>query len=140
MVTKSHDIICIICIICVIYNRVDRAHVPYIQEGFHKNTIVYLRTLSPYLGGSFFIVNLRIQLELICWEFTLLSILTLRHVYLYYLAPIHTPRSTSYKCPWQTVFILKVFKNPTTALFLNIVILLGNFKKRFLGVLVYTCF
>jgi len=40
-------------------------HVYYVQEGFHRSTVVYLRTLSPYLDSSFLIVILRIQLELI---------------------------------------------------------------------------
>jgi len=40
-------------------------HVHHVQEGFHRSTVVYLRTLSPYLDSSFLIVILRIQLELI---------------------------------------------------------------------------
>jgi len=40
-------------------------HVYYIQEGFYRSTVVYLKDLSPYLDSSFLIVILRIQLELI---------------------------------------------------------------------------
>jgi len=52
--------ICIICRICVIHNRVDRVYVYYVQEGFYRSTVVYLRTLSPYLDSSFLVVILRI--------------------------------------------------------------------------------
>jgi len=50
----------IICVIYIIRNKVDRAHVYYIQEGFYKSTVVYLRTLNPYLDSSFLIVIFRI--------------------------------------------------------------------------------
>jgi len=67
-----------------LYNRVDGVYVPYIQEGFHRSIVVYLRTLSPYLDSSFLIVILRIQLELICWATTppvIITLLTLRITY-----------------------------------------------------------
>jgi len=50
----------IICIICIIYNRVDRAHVPYKAKGFLRRMVVYLKDYSPYLDSSLFVVNLRI--------------------------------------------------------------------------------
>jgi len=59
-------------------------YVHYIQEGFHRSTVVYLRTLSPYLDSSFLIVIFRIQLELICWATTppvIITLLTLRITY-----------------------------------------------------------
>jgi len=59
-------VICVICIICVICNRVDRVHVPYGAKGFLRRIVVYLMDYSPYLDSSLFVVNLRIQLELIC--------------------------------------------------------------------------
>ena len=66
-----------ICVICVIYDRADRAHVYYVQEGFLRSTVIYLRTLSPYLDSSFLIVILRIQLELIYWATTPPVVITL---------------------------------------------------------------
>jgi len=59
-------------------------HIYYVQEGFHRSTVVYLRTLSPYLDSSFLIVILRIQLELIYWATTppvVITLLTLRITY-----------------------------------------------------------
>jgi len=53
-------VIYIIYIIYRIYNKVDRAYVYYIQEGFYRSTVVYLRTLNPYLDSSFLIVIFRI--------------------------------------------------------------------------------
>jgi len=54
---------------------------------------MYLRTLSPYLDSSFFIVILRIQLKLICWVTTppvIITLLTL--VYITYTpSPITSP-------------------------------------------------
>jgi len=38
---------------------------------------MYLRDHSSYLDSSLFVVNLRIQLELICWATTPLVIITL---------------------------------------------------------------
>jgi len=58
-------VICVIYVICIIYNRVDRAHVPYGAKGFLRRKVVYLKDYSSYLDSSLFIVNLRIQLELI---------------------------------------------------------------------------
>jgi hypothetical protein len=40
--------------ICVIYgicNRVDRAHVYYVQEGSLRSTVVYLKDHTPYLDS-----------------------------------------------------------------------------------------
>jgi hypothetical protein len=44
----------------------EERHVPYIpyvyyiQEGFYRSQVVYLKDLSPYLDSSFLIVILRI--------------------------------------------------------------------------------
>jgi len=70
-------VICIICVICIIYNRVDRVYVPYKAKGFLRRIVVYLKDYSPYPDSSLFAVNLRIQLELICWVTTLPVIITL---------------------------------------------------------------
>jgi len=67
----------IICVIYVICNRVDRAHVPYRAKGFLRHMVVYLKDHSPYPDSSLFIVNLRIQLELIYWATTPPVIITL---------------------------------------------------------------
>ena len=48
--------------------------------------VMYLKDRSSYLDSFFLIVNLRIQLKLIYWELTLQLTLTLRRVYLHYLA------------------------------------------------------
>jgi len=45
-------------------------HVLHVQGGFLRSTDVYLKDHSPYLDSSFLVVNLRIQLELICWATT----------------------------------------------------------------------
>jgi len=58
-------VIYIICVIYVIYNRADRAYIPYIAKGFLRRIVIYLKDHSPYLDSSLFVVNLRIQLELI---------------------------------------------------------------------------
>jgi len=58
-------VIYIICVIYVIYNRADRAHVPHRAKGFLRRMVVYLKDHSPYPDSSLFVVNLRIQLELI---------------------------------------------------------------------------
>jgi hypothetical protein len=42
-------------------------YVHYIQEGFYRSLVVYLKDHIPYLDSSFLIVILRIQLELIYW-------------------------------------------------------------------------
>jgi len=54
--------------LCDLYNlyRAYRAHGADGAKGFLRRTIVYLKDHSPYLDSSLFIVNLRIQLELIC--------------------------------------------------------------------------
>jgi len=59
-------VIYIICIIYIICNRVDRAHIPYRVKGFLRRIVVYLKDHSPYPDSSLFVVNLRIQLKLIC--------------------------------------------------------------------------
>ena len=59
-------------------------YVYYVQEGFYRSTVIYLRTLSPYLDSSFLVVILRIQLELIYWATTplvIIMLLTLRITY-----------------------------------------------------------
>jgi len=58
--------ICIICVIYIIYNGADKAHVLYGVKGFLRHMVIYLKDHSPYPDSSLFIVNLRIQLELIC--------------------------------------------------------------------------
>jgi len=75
-------VICIIYVIYIICNRVDRAHVPYKAKGFLRRIVVYLMDHSPYLDSSLFVVNLRIQLELICWATTPLVIITLLTLFL----------------------------------------------------------
>ena len=47
------------------------------KRGFLRRIIVYLKDHSPYLDSSLFIVNLKIQLELICWATTPLVVITL---------------------------------------------------------------
>jgi len=44
-------------------------------KGILRSQELYLRTVSPYLDSSLFVVNLRIQLKLICWALTPRSIL-----------------------------------------------------------------
>jgi len=67
-------------------DRADRA------KGFLRHMVVYLKDHSPYLDSSLFIVNLRIQLELICWATTLPVIIILLTYYLYlYTQPINKP-------------------------------------------------
>jgi len=63
--------------IYIIRDRVDKVYVYYVQGGFYRSTVVYLRTLNPYLDSSFLIVILRIQLELIYWATTPPVIITL---------------------------------------------------------------
>jgi len=54
--------------------------------------VVYLKDHSPYLDSSLFIVNLRIQLELIYWATTLLVVIILLTYCLYlYTQPINKP-------------------------------------------------
>jgi len=58
---------------CDLYNLYDlcdlygahRAHVLHRAKGFLRRIVVYLKDHSPYPDSSLFIVNLRIQLELI---------------------------------------------------------------------------
>jgi len=59
-------VIYIICVIYIIYNKVDRVYVPYRAKGFPRRMVVYLKDHSPYPDSSLFVVNPRIQLELIC--------------------------------------------------------------------------
>ena len=74
--------ICIIYIIYIICNRVDRAHVPYKAKGFLRRMVMYLKDYSPYPDSSLFVVNLRIQLELIYWATTLPIIIMLLTLFL----------------------------------------------------------
>jgi len=77
-------IIYIICVIYIIYNRVDRVYVPYRAKGFLRRMVVYLKDYNPYPDSSLFVVNLRIQLELICWATTpLVVIILLNYFYLH---------------------------------------------------------
>ena len=55
----------IIYVVYVICDGADRAHIPYRAKGFLRRIVVYLKDHSPYPDSSLFIVNLRIQLELI---------------------------------------------------------------------------
>jgi len=48
--------------------------------------VMYLKDRSPYLDSSFLVVNLRIQLELICWALYSTVDTPLRRVCLHYLA------------------------------------------------------
>jgi len=52
---------------------------------------VYLKDHSPYPDSSLFVVNLRIQLELICWATTPLVIITLLICRTYIPSPIIEP-------------------------------------------------
>jgi len=52
---------------------------------------VYLKDHSPYLDSSLFVVNLRVQLELIYWATTPLVIITLLIYYTYIPSPITEP-------------------------------------------------
>jgi len=68
----------------MIYNRADRVYVLHRAKGFLRRMVVYLKDYSPYPDSSLFIVNLRIQLELICWATTPLVVITLlNYSYLY---------------------------------------------------------
>jgi len=53
-----------LCNLCNLYGAY-RAHVPYGAKGFLRRMVVYLKDYSPYPDSSLFVVNLRIQLELI---------------------------------------------------------------------------
>jgi len=59
-------VIYVIYIIYVICDRVDRADRADRAKGFLRRTDVYLKDHSPYPDSSLFVVNLRIQLGLIC--------------------------------------------------------------------------
>jgi len=62
------------------------------KRGFLRRIVVYLKDHSPYPDSSLFIVNLRIQLELICWATTPLVVITLLTSRLYlYTQPINEP-------------------------------------------------
>jgi len=60
--------------VCKICDRVNRADRVDRAKGFLRRKVVYLKDHSPYPDSSFFVVNLRIQLELICWVATLLVV------------------------------------------------------------------
>jgi len=97
-------VICVICIIYIICNRVDRVYIPYGAKGFLRRMVVYLKDHSPYLDSSLFIVNLRIQLELIYWATTPLVVITLLTcLYLYTRPNNRTYRSSCYKVPLHLI-------------------------------------
>ena len=97
---RLHNIIYIICIICIIRNRVDRAHIPYRAKGFLRRIVIYLKDHSPYLDSSLFVVNLRIQLELIYQATTPpVIIILLTCSYLYTQPNNRTHYSSCYKVP-----------------------------------------
>jgi len=82
----------VICVICKIYNRVNGVDRADRAKGFLRYIVVYLKDHSPYPDSSLFVVNLRIQLELICWATTPLVIITLLTYCLYlYTQPINEP-------------------------------------------------
>jgi len=70
-------VIYIIYIIYKIYNRANRVNRADRAKGFLRRMVMYLKDHSPYLDSSLFIVNLRIQLELIYWATTPLVIIIL---------------------------------------------------------------
>jgi len=77
MVSESRNVICVICVIYKICNRVNRADRADRAKGFLRRKVIYLKDYSPYPDSSLFIVNFRIQLELIYWATTLLVVVTL---------------------------------------------------------------
>jgi len=58
-------------------------HVANVAKGFLRRTVVYLKDHSPYPDSSLFVVNFKIQLELICWATTPLVVITLLTYCLY---------------------------------------------------------
>jgi len=89
-------VIYIIYIIYIIYNKVDRAHIPYGAKGFLRRIVVYLKDYSFYLDSSLFVVNLRIQLELIYWATTLLVVIILLNCSYLYTQPNNRTHCSSY--------------------------------------------
>jgi len=78
--------------------------------------VVYLKDHSPYSDSSLFIVNLRIQLELICWATTLLVVITLLTYCLYlYTQPINKP----------TVVLATRFRYTTLSIFNALLVITG---------------
>ena len=97
---RLYNVIYIIYVIYIIHNRADRAHVPYRAKGFLRRKVVYLKDYSPYLDSSLFVVNLKIQLELIYQATTLLVIIILLPcLYLYTRPNNRTYHSFYYKVP-----------------------------------------
>jgi len=67
-------------------------YIPYVAKGFLRCTVMYLKDHSPYPDSSLFIINLRIQLELIYWVTTPLVVIILLTYCLYlYTQPINKP-------------------------------------------------
>jgi len=83
MVSKSRNIICVIYIIYKICDRANRADRVDRAKEFLKRKVVYLKDYSSYPDSSLFIVNLKIQLELIYWATTPLVVIILLTYYLY---------------------------------------------------------
>jgi len=70
---------------------------------------VYLKDHSPYPDSSLFVVNLRIQLELIYWATTPpVIIILLICSYLHTQPNNRTHRSSCYKVPLQLGFLIKI--------------------------------
>jgi len=69
---------------------------------------VYLKDHSPYLDSSLFIVNLRIQLELICWVTTLLVIITLLFFVFTYIPSLLTEPTVVPATRFRYIFTTKV--------------------------------
>jgi len=65
MVAKLRDKLYKLCKLYKVYYIPYVPYIPHIAKGFLRRTVVYLKDYSPYLDSSLFIVNLRIQLELI---------------------------------------------------------------------------
>jgi len=99
-----------LCELCKLYELCHVPHVPYVPhvaKGFLRRTVVYLKDHSPYPDSSLFIVNLRIQLELICWATTPLVVITLLTCCSYlYTQPINKPTVVLATRFRYTVFLL----------------------------------
>jgi len=59
-------VICVIYIICVICTEYIEHTYLTERRDFLRRMVMYLKDYSPYPDSSLFVVNLRIQLELIC--------------------------------------------------------------------------
>jgi len=65
MVAKLYNKLCKLCKLYKVYYIPYIPYVPHVAKGFLRRTVVCLKDYSPYLDSSLFIVNLRIQLELV---------------------------------------------------------------------------